>query len=280
MKAYYIRVSTLEQNTDRQKTKIPEGAVVYEDKCSGAIPFSERDKGSIIYKLAEKQEIDTLYVHSIDRLGRSTIDILNTIQKLTEFGVNVVSEKEGLSTLIEGKVNPVAKMIISVLATLSEFERNNIKERQREGIAVARKRGAYINNGGNKKTESVNEFLNKRKSKLIIKYLNEGNSVRRTALLSKSSLGLVQKVSTCLREIREGATAYATQVDSNTMKDWSAEKFVREDYTKAILKDVNEANMLFSEIADELKKDVRNEIETQLGWFEMKGVNIKKIILV
>jgi len=72
MKVYYIRVSTLEQNTDRQKANIPEGAKVYEDKCSGAIPFSERENGRIILEQANKNLIDTLFVHSIDRLGRST----------------------------------------------------------------------------------------------------------------------------------------------------------------------------------------------------------------
>jgi len=281
MKVYYIRVSTLEQNTDRQKANIPEGAKVYEDKCSGAIPFSERENGRIILEQANKNLIDTLFVHSIDRLGRSTLDILNTIQNLTQLGVNVVSQKEGISTIVDGKENPVAKMLISVLATLSEFERNNIKERQKEGIAVARERGVYKANGGNKKIESVNEFLNKRKSKVIAKYLNEGNSIRRTALLSKSSIGLVQKVSTLIRE--NGVTALDTSIYDAVTLSLSTENFVRnfvrEDYTKAILKDVNKANKMFSELDESLKTLVRDEIEGNLSWFESKGVNIKKIIL-
>lgn len=279
MKVYYIRVSTLEQNTDRQKANIPEGEKVYEDKCSGAIPFSERENGRIILEQANKNLIDTLFVHSIDRLGRSTLDILNTIQVLTQLGVNVVSQKEGISTIVDGKENPVAKMLISVLATLSEFERNNIKERQKEGIAVARERGVYKANGGNKKVESVNEFLNKRKSKVIAKYLNEGNSIRRTALLSKSSIGLVQKVSTLIRE--NGVTALDTSIyDAVTLSTENfVRNFVREDYTKAILKDVNKANKMFSELDEDLKTLVRDEIESNLSYFEDKGVNIKKIIL-
>jgi DNA invertase Pin-like site-specific DNA recombinase len=279
MKVYYIRVSTLEQNTERQKVNIPEGAKVYEDKCSGAIPFSERENGRIILEQANKNLIDTLFVHSIDRLGRSTLDILNTIQNLTQLGVNVVSQKEGISTIVDGKENPVAKMLISVLATLSEFERNNIKERQKEGIAVARERGVYKSNGGNKKAESVNDFLNKRKSKVIAKYLNEGNSIRRTALLSKSSIGLVQKVSTLIRENGEIQNIVDIDSDASLSTEIFVRNFVREDYTKAILKDVNKANKMFSELDESLKNLVRDEIEGNLSWFESKGVNIKKIIL-
>jgi DNA invertase Pin-like site-specific DNA recombinase len=271
-------VSTLEQNTERQKVNIPEGVKVYEDKCSGAIPFSERYNGSIILEQAKKNLIDTLYVHSIDRLGRSTIDILNTIQDLTQLGVNVVSEKEGISTLVDGKENPVAKMLISVLATLAEFERNNIKERQREGIAIAKERGVYKNNGGKKKVESAEEFLNKRKSKIIVKYLNERNSIRRTALLSKSSIGLVQKVVKLREQISADADAYIYSAVTQSTADY-VKNFVREDYTKAILKDVNKANKMFSELDEDLKILVRDEIEGNLSWFETKGVNIKKIIL-
>lgn len=278
MKVYYIRVSTLEQNTERQKVNIPEGVKVYEDKCSGAIPFNERYNGSIILEQAKNNLIDTLFVHSIDRLGRSTIDILNTIQDLTQLGVNVVSEKEGISTLVDGKENPVAKMLISVLATLSEFERNNIKERQREGIAIAKERGVYKNNGGKKKVESAEEFLNKRKSKIIVKYLNERNSIRRTALLSKSSIGLVQKVVKLREQITADADAYIYSAVTQSTADY-VKNFVREDYTKAILKDVNKANKMFSELDEDLKILVRDEIEGNLSWFETKGVNIKKIIL-
>lgn len=192
--------------------------------------------------------------------------------------MNVVSEKEGISTLVDGKENPVAKMLISVLATLAEFERNNIKERQREGIAIAKERGVYKNNGGKKKVESAEEFLNKRKSKIIVKYLNERNSIRRTALLSKSSIGLVQKVVKLREQISADADAYIYSAVTQSTADY-VKNFVREDYTKAILKDVNKANKMFSELDEDLKILVRDEIEGNLSWFETKGVNIKKIIL-
>ena len=222
MKVYYLRVSTLEQKTDRQKTDIPIDAKVYEDKCSGSIPFAERKEGSKIMKLCENGEIDTLNVHSIDRLGRSTLDILNTIQKLTSLGVNVVSTKEGISTIIDGKENPIAKMIISVLATLSEFEKTRIKERQREGIASAKLKGAYNSHGG-KVAESTEKFLSKAKSKLIAKYLNEGNSVRRSALLSRSSLATAFKVSTLIRERKEVKEVKSIEISVPKVKESEVE---------------------------------------------------------
>ena len=191
MIANYIRVSTLEQNTARQEAK----GLTYIDKCSGSIPFAERKQA---LKLLKNEAVTEIHVHSIDRLGRNTLDILQTIQNFTEKGINVVSRKEGLQTLINGKENATAKMIISMLATLSQFELSLIKERQAEGIAKAKLRGSYKGNGGNKKTETVTEFMNKKTSKTIARYLKQGNSLRASAKLSGTSLGTVQKVSKLL----------------------------------------------------------------------------------
>jgi DNA invertase Pin-like site-specific DNA recombinase len=194
MKAYYIRVSTIEQNTARQEYIVPEGYKVFKDKCSGSIPFKERTAGGVLFKHILNNEVEELKVHSIDRLGRDTLDIMNTIQISTSKGVNVVSHKEGLQTLIDGKENPTAKLMIGILATLSEFEKNRIKERQQEGIARAKERGVYKTNGGNKKAESESVFMNKPKVQKVIKYLKQGESVRRCAKLSECSVSLVQKV--------------------------------------------------------------------------------------
>ena len=192
MKAKYIRVSTLQQNTDRQ-TEF--NGKTYTDKCSGSIPFAERPEAK---KLLANESIKEVHVHSIDRLGRNTLDIMQTIQYFTNKGINVVSEKEGLQTIVDGKENPVAKMMIGILGTLAEFELNRIKERQAEGIAKAKEKGRY---SGRKKgsSEDVETFLNKPKVQKVIKYLNEGESVRRTALLSQSSVSLVMKTKKLLK---------------------------------------------------------------------------------
>ena len=192
----YIRVSTTEQNTERQENN----ANTLIDKCSGSIPFKDRKNGSKLLKMANNDEVDTVKVHSIDRLGRNTLDILNTIQTFTELRVNVISEKEGLSTLIDGKENPTAKLIINILATLSEFELNLIKERQREGIAIAKAKGVYSANGGNKVKESTEQFLSKKSNAKCWKELKNGNSIRRSASIAGVSNTTAQKIKKLMLE--------------------------------------------------------------------------------
>ena len=194
MKVYYLRVSTLEQNTARQMEEIPEDCKVFEDKISGSVPFAERTEGRNIVNLIKQRQINTIYVHSIDRLGRNSLDILQTIQFFNEYEVNLISKKEGLQTFIDGKPNAIASLMIGILSTLSEFELSRIKERQREGISSAKERGAYASNGGTKRAESFDEFMNKESSKKILKYLKQGLSVRSCAKMSECSISLVMKV--------------------------------------------------------------------------------------
>ena len=187
MKAKYIRVSTLEQNTDRQTNF--EG-LTYIDKCSGSTPFNERNEAK---RLLANESITEIHVHSIDRLGRNTLDIMQTIQNFTSKGINVVSEKEGLQTIVNGKENPIAKMMIGILGTLAEFELNRSKERQSEGIANAKEKGVYVGRKEGSK-ESTEQFLNKKLTQTIIRHLKAKESIRRTAKLSGASIGTVQKV--------------------------------------------------------------------------------------
>ncbi|WP_445758017.1 recombinase family protein [Polaribacter sp.] len=187
MKAKYIRVSTIEQNTDRQTNF--EG-LTYIDKCSGSTPFNERNEAK---RLLANNSITEVHVHSIDRLGRNTLDIMQTIQNFTSKGINVVSEKEGLQTIINGKENPIAKLMIGILGTLAEFELSRSKERQSEGIAEAKKKGVYVGRSVGSK-ESTEQFLNKKLSQTIIRHLKAKESIRRAAKLAGASVGTVQKV--------------------------------------------------------------------------------------
>ena len=193
MKAKYIRVSTKEQNIDRQTDF---DGLTYIDECSGAISFKERPEAK---KLLNNKEITEVNVHSIDRLGRNTLDIMQTIQDFTSNGINVVSTKEGLQTLIDGKENPIAKMMIGILGTLAEFELSRIKERQAEGIAKAKERGGFKGRSIGSK-ESAEVFVNKASTQAILKHLRGKESVRRTALLSKTSEGTVKKVKKMLSD--------------------------------------------------------------------------------
>lgn len=196
MRVKYIRVSTKEQNTERQEKEGKGYDKTYIDEISGSIPFAERPKAKL---LLINEDITEVHVHSIDRLGRNTLDIMQTIQNFTSKGINVVSDKEGLQTIIEGKENPIAKMMIGILGTLAEFELSRAKERQLEGIANAKEKGVY---SGRKKgtKETDRQFWTKDSTQRIVKYLNKGESIRRTALLSKTSEGTVKKVKKFIRD--------------------------------------------------------------------------------
>ena len=190
----YIRVSTVEQNLDRQEADFK--GKIYKDEVSGSIAFKERTEAS---KLILNKDITEVHVHSIDRLGRDTIDIMQTIQYFTDKGINVVSNKEGLSTIVSGKENPIAKMMIGILGTLAEFELSRAKERQTEGIANAKLKGVYVGRKkGTKETDRV--FWGKDSTQRIVKYLNKGESIQRTALLSKTSTGKVKKVKRFIKD--------------------------------------------------------------------------------
>ena len=192
MRVKYIRVSTTEQNTDRQEFN----GKSYIDKCSGSIAFKDRKEAS---KLLANNEITEVLVHSIDRLGRNTIDIMQTIQDFTRRGINVISEKEGLNTIVDSKENPVAKMMIGILGTLAEFELNRAKERQAEGIAKAKIKGSYLGRSKGS-AESVEVFMSKSSTKAIVRYLKQKESISRTAKLSSTSTGSVKKVKKMIKE--------------------------------------------------------------------------------
>jgi len=138
-------------------------------------------------------------VHSIDRLGRNTIDIMQTIQDFTSRGINVISVKEGLNTIVDGKENPVAKMMIGILGTLAEFELNRAKERQAEGITKAKAKGVYIGRSKGS-SEGTDVFVAKKSTQAILKNLRLGESIKRTALLSKASIGKVKKVKKMIKD--------------------------------------------------------------------------------
>jgi DNA invertase Pin-like site-specific DNA recombinase len=198
MKVLYTRVSTLDQKTDRQKINESDYSLVVEDKCSGVIPFFERPGGIQIKRIVEKGAIQELGVWQIDRLGRDVRDILNTIHYFNQNGICIHFISQGLKTLdIQGKENPITKMIISVLGVVSEMERNQIKERQVEGISIAKSKGVYM---GRKKgtQEDIVKFLSKPKNKKAVEYLKKGFKLSEAAKLSGLNINTLTKISRVL----------------------------------------------------------------------------------
>lgn len=190
----YTRVSTLDQRTDRQRVTEKIYDYVIEDKCSGAIPFFERPGGKDIFNYIEKGIVKSLSVWTIDRMGRNLRDIVNTIHYFTERGIPIYFINQGLRTIDEnGKENPIAKLMISVLATVSEMERSQIRERQLEGVKIAKARGVYK---GRKKEscEDVLSFLNKPKNKKALEYLKKGYKLGEAAKLSGVHINTMTKI--------------------------------------------------------------------------------------
>ena len=144
MNILYVRISSLDQKTDRQKVKENDFNLVVEDKVSGSVPFFERQGGKMILDLVNKDEVKELSVWQIDRLGRDVRDIVNTIHFFTEKKICISFISQGLKTLNPDRTeNPISKMIINILGIVSEIERTQILERQRQGIDLAKSKGVY-----------------------------------------------------------------------------------------------------------------------------------------
>lgn len=174
MNVLYTRVSTLDQKTDRQKVNEKDYDLLVEDKCSGSIPFFEREGGVEIQKLITNNIITSLSVWQIDRLGRDLRDIINTIHYFNEKKIKINFIQQGLITLDENnEENPITKMIISILGIVGEMEKKQILERQKEGIRIAKLKGVYK---GRKKgsSEKIEQFLSKDKNKKAIDLLRKG----------------------------------------------------------------------------------------------------------
>ncbi len=132
----YVRVSTTEQNTDRQLEGIPVDRM-FTDKASG----KDVRRPALEDLMGYAREGDTLVVHSMDRLARNLDDLRQIVQTLTRKGVVIEFVKEHLR--FTGEDSPMANLMLSVMGAFAEFERALIGERQREGIALAKHRGAY-----------------------------------------------------------------------------------------------------------------------------------------
>jgi len=194
MNILYCRVSTIEQKTDRQRVDESKYDLVIEDKCSGIVPFFEREGGKEILKMLDNGIIKTLSVWQIDRLGRDLRDIMNTIHYFTERKIRIHFVSQGLQTLnSDGKENPISKMIISILGIVGEMERNQIKERQIEGIRIAKLKGVY---DGRKKgsKEDVFHFLNKPKNRKTLEYLKKGYKAIEIAKIVGVNINTITKV--------------------------------------------------------------------------------------
>ncbi len=166
----YKRVSTVDQATDRQLADLDiHFEKIFEDKASG----KDTHRPELERMIEHLREGDTLYIHSLDRLARNLVDLQKTVDLLTTMGVEIYFVKEGLSFGRNSQQPALNKLMFQMLGAFAEFERNLIKERQREGIEQAKKSGVYkgrkpieiklfnqtleLVNGGMKTTEAIKQ---------------------------------------------------------------------------------------------------------------------------
>ncbi len=149
----YIRVSTEEQNYESQMEAMKdlEFAKVFTEKRSA----KDTNRPELQNMLDYVREGDTVYVKDFSRLARSTKDLLNIIDILENKKVKLISIKEKLDTSM-----PAGKLMVTMLGAIYEFERANLLERQKDGIAVAKKEGKYKGRKKIKKPDNWQEIYN------------------------------------------------------------------------------------------------------------------------
>jgi len=195
---FYSRISTSQQNSSRQlgnfKSHVDYDVKrVFIEKIQGNVPFFERPEANRMFdEITDNPKNCTVVVDSIDRLGRNLLDILHTIETFTKNGINLKSLKEGFTTLLDnGQENPMAKLVISVMASIGEMERNRIKTRTAEGIVIAKALGKFT---GRKLGSYQSDEKLLQRHQTIQKKLIKGLTIREVSEITGASSATIVKV--------------------------------------------------------------------------------------
>jgi DNA invertase Pin-like site-specific DNA recombinase len=155
----YTRVSTSDQKTERQLKELLDltgrdqvsVTKIIKEKISGTKPLFKRKEGAQIEEMVKSGEINSIYVHEISRLGRNVADVATTIEFLIKHKCNLRVMDAGLSLFRDGEIDIAARMVINVLVSLAQNERDLLSQRTRSGMAHAKSQGKQI---GRSKTEA------------------------------------------------------------------------------------------------------------------------------
>ena len=163
MRIGYVRVSTEDQNEARQVEGLKKHDIEkwYIEKISG----KNTDRPELQKMLKSVIEGDEVYIHDFSRLARSTEDLLRIVEEFKAKGVKLISNKENLDTS-----TPTGKLMLTMIAAINEFERTNMLERQREGIAIAKRNGVY---------------KGRQRKKIDPEKFSEGNGLYQTGKITK-----------------------------------------------------------------------------------------------
>lgn len=159
----YVRVSTVEQNEGRQLATMEKYNVerVFQEKVSA----KDTNRPELKAMLDFVREGDSIVIHDFSRLARSTKDLLDIVELLKDKNVTLLSAKENIDTS-----TPTGKLMLTMIGAINEFERTNLLERQREGIAIAKEQGKYK---GRKEVDIPDDTWNDLYSKYLNRELNK-----------------------------------------------------------------------------------------------------------
>ena len=196
----YARVSTIGQDYQRQLAELKAYAskmnykVVKEftEKVSGAKKIAEREALADLLKYVEENKVDKVLIYECSRLSRRAVDFLQVVEYLTERGISVYIHQNGLETLLpDGSSNPIANLVLGILAQFNSMERNLIRSRMESGYHHYRQNGGRVGRkvGYRKSEDELRAQYGKE-----IQLLRKGLSLRNVAAITGTSTGTLQKI--------------------------------------------------------------------------------------
>ena len=189
LKAKYVRVSTKEQNIDRQLDKEYK---LYIDEVSGLLPFSERPSAKRLINDIRAGKVDYVTIQSVDRLGRNVIDMQNQLNWFIENRVQLFFENIQMHLINpDGSINLISKMIIDLLSSVASLEIESIKDRQHQGIKIAKAKGTYK---GRKVGAVMTDKAYLKRHRDVLSLLKDGLSISKIAKLTGKAFVTVRKV--------------------------------------------------------------------------------------
>ena len=190
LKAKYVRISTREQKIDRQ---IKGDYKYYVDEVSGLIPFKQRPSAKRLIRDIEIGKVNHLTIHSIDRLGRNVVDMQEQLNWFIEHKTQVYIKNLQMNLLNDDdSMNAIAKMIIDLLSSVASLEIQAIKERQSQGIRIAKAKGNIYKGRKLGAIMSNKDYLMRHKD--VVSLLKDGLSVNKVSKLTGKAYVTVRRV--------------------------------------------------------------------------------------